>query len=191
MGHAITHWTVRIALIAMTLGALILVSKRPSKGRNRLFRWVWTIGCVAFICHVIAAFHFYHHWSHTEAFQVTAERTYQMLGFSFGHGIYFSYVFTVLWFADVLLLWVNELAYWGAFRSRGIALGYLGFIAFNGAVVFEAGITRPLGIVAVFLLLTVFFLSKRRSAEKVAGRSERSEPSRNQWSAETLEEKEA
>src|SRR5262249_9144489 len=75
----------------------------------RTMRAIWTLGCVLFDVHVACAFHFYHHWSHTVAWHHTAERTKQLLGIAVGDGIYFSYLFLVLWLLDVVWLWVSPL----------------------------------------------------------------------------------
>ena len=109
---------------------------------------VWTIACALFLAHVACAFHFYHHWSHAEAFTNTALRTGELIGWEFGAGIYFSYGFSLLWAADVLWWWLRPISY--AARPwwlSGAIHAYLFFIAFNGAVVFEDGPTRWFGIV--------------------------------------------
>jgi hypothetical protein len=71
-----------------------------------------------------------------------------LIHWRFGEGIYFSYLFTLLWLADVVWWWWRPQTYnqrpamlvWGL-------IAYLCFIAVNGAIVFEAGVTRPVGIV--------------------------------------------
>lgn len=115
-----------------------------------LLRWLWTAGCLLFIAHVACAFQFTHHWSHQHAWRHTADETKRMMGVAFGDGIYFSYVFLLLWAADVACLWL------GIRRPRWLVISvylFLFFIAMNGAIVFEAGPTRPVGIVVVALVL--------------------------------------
>ncbi|MFO0945168.1 MAG: hypothetical protein U1D30_04360 [Planctomycetota bacterium] len=60
--------------------------------------WTWGIAC--FLVHVGMAFHYFHHWSHTDAFHRTAA-----VG-GLGEGIYASYLFTVLWFNDAITWWL-------------------------------------------------------------------------------------
>src|SRR5207247_4306515 len=48
----------------------------------------------------------YHRWSHAVAWRHTAERTQDLLGVAVGDGIYFSYLFLVLWIIDVVWLWL-------------------------------------------------------------------------------------
>jgi hypothetical protein len=145
VAQVITATTIHLAL-------LCLAGRYWSDLQPTLIAWekkraIWSLGCVAFLCHVWSAFHFHHQWSHASAFQVTAERTYEMLGFRFGEGIYFSYLFMCLWMFDVAWMWLAPLAYMrGVGLYAWIVLGFMLFIAFNGAIVFEAGVTRWLGL---------------------------------------------
>lgn len=151
LGVLLTTWTIRLALacyVAYLAGWLVTDDPRWP----RFGRWFWTLGCGLFIAHVAAAFHFYHHWSHAAAWQTTADETRELLGISFGDGIYFSYLFTAVWLADVIWLWASApqtgtpqgKTPW----TRWLVHGYLFFIAFNGAIVFEAGPIRWAGIAA-------------------------------------------
>lgn len=153
-GPELTHWTIRLALICL-VGCL---AGRLRWGDSpRWFAWsriIWTAGCLLFLAHVACAFQFHHEWSHTKAFQSTAEQTGELLGVRFGEGIYFSYLFTLLWVADVVWQWTRPASY----RQRPVwltfgLLGFLTFIAFNGAVIFEDGITRWVGVPVTLALL--------------------------------------
>ncbi|HZL89382.1 MAG TPA: hypothetical protein VFB96_13535 [Pirellulaceae bacterium] len=152
LGTLLTVWTIRLALAAYALwlaawlaGPAAAISLGP-----RTSRWLYTVGCGLFLAHVACAFHFYHHWSHREAFHDTAQQTKEMLGIAFGEGIYFSYFFTLLWVADVAWLWLAPQRRW-PWLTAATQL-YLAFIALNGAVVFEAGVTRWVGIPVALLL---------------------------------------
>jgi hypothetical protein len=195
MGELLTKWTIRLALacyVAYLAGWLLVDSKRPAHRARwpRTARAIWTLGCVLFVVHVACAFHFYHHWSHTAAWQTTAQETEQLLGVAFGDGIYFSYLFLVLWVLDVAWLWLrperNEVAN-GTPREpptgdatavpqpcvsllqtplwRVLVHIFLFFIAVNGAVVFEHGPTRWAGLAAC---LTAGYLAMRRVGEALA-----------------------
>ncbi|MDX1946086.1 MAG: hypothetical protein SFU86_11870 [Pirellulaceae bacterium] len=157
LGVLLTKWTIRLALacfVAYLGGWLVLTGPRW----RQVSRWLWTIGCGLFLIHVACAFQFYHHWSHAAAWESTARETEELLGVSFGDGIYFSYVFAVVWVVDMLGLWLAGAAAKPSFRRtalgwlRGAALAFLLFIAFNGAIVFEGGPTRWFGIVACLAL---------------------------------------
>jgi hypothetical protein len=146
--------TIYLALVCL---AWRLASElRPARfGRDwHRLRAIWSLGCVAFVAHVCSAFHWKHDWSHADAIRVTAERTYEMMGFRFGEGLYFSYLFLLLWIIDVLWMWLAESAY----RARSpwltrMLLSYLAFIAFNGAVIFESHVTRWVGLPISIVLL--------------------------------------
>jgi hypothetical protein len=100
------------------------------------------VGCALFWLHVAAAFHFYHRWSHHHAVEHTAAETKRLLGFEFGQGIYFSYLFMVLWAIDAAWQWRTPLAPRRSPWTRCLVHAYLFFIAFNGTIVFEDGPVR-------------------------------------------------
>ena len=166
-GAALTHWTIRLALLCLVAR---LAGNLWYREDARWFAWsrtLWTAGCLLFVGHVAAAFHFYHHWSHAHAFEKTAHETHEMLGVRFGEGIYFSYLFLILWVADVAWLWLSPASYRSRSAWMAIALvSYMGFIAFNGAVVFEDGTTRLFGIpltVGLVIVSVVAWLARRSS----------------------------
>jgi hypothetical protein len=106
-GHELTIWTIRLALVCYVVfvaGNLATATCRCTKWAA-ISRWVWTTGCGLFLAHVLAAFAFHHYWSHASAWETTAAETDAMLGVRFGDGIYFSYVFLVLWVVDVAVMW--------------------------------------------------------------------------------------
>ncbi len=95
--------------------------------------------------HLLAAFHFQHHWSHAQAVKGTAEQTRQLIGWEFGGGVYFNYLFLVAWGLDLVLWWRGS---WSRSRYRtwrAVLIFYLVFIAFNGIVVFKSGWLRVIG----------------------------------------------
>lgn len=166
IGQLLTRWTIRLALscyVAFLAGWL--VARTPNW--PRVARWLWTAGCAFFVLHVVAAFQFFHHWSNASAVAQTAEETERMLGVAFGEGIYFSYLFMGVWVADVAAWWI-----WGdAYLSRprwlaGLVHGYLGFIALNGAIVFEGGVTRWGGLIACAVLVALLVAKRASSGSK-------------------------
>jgi hypothetical protein len=177
LGVLLTKWTIRLALLCYVSYLAGWLAIRSPQWPNRA-RTIWTLGCVLFVVHVALAFHFYYQWSHALAWQSTADGTQELLGVAFGDGIYVSYLFLVLWVLDVGWLWLrsfgNEVAN-GTPRTaatlnatavpiepnklvetpwwRLLVHIFLLFVAFNGAIVFEAGPTRWLGITASLALL--------------------------------------
>lgn len=196
VGSLLTKWAIRLSL-ALYVIYLAGWLWRPKPCWPRRARRIWTLSCVLFDVHVACAFHFHHHWSHAAAWRHTAERTEELLGFSFGDGIFFSYVFLGLWLFDVIWLWTAPSAVTGINVSaadgsragsspvdatlvpqtaikpgqtpwwRVLVHIFLFFIIVNGAIVFEAGPTRWGGIAAL-LALAVFAARRVYNRDAVA-----------------------
>lgn len=142
-GDLLIRWTVRLAMGCYLAVLVAAILNRTAPATTRGSRWIWTIGGVLFWGHVIAAFHFYHHWNHAHAFADTAEKTAAALGWRFGWGIYVNHLFALVWAADAAASWLRAEAY----RRRPVWLtaavhGFLIFIAVNGLVVFKDGLIR-------------------------------------------------
>ena len=145
--------TIWLALTYYALAATLIL--RDASHRGRLARACWTMGCLAYLIHVACAFQYAHHWSHAEAF----EHVRQVGGV--GEGIFVSYLFTLLWTADVIWWWAAPAGYAGRSPWFGRALhGFMAFVIFNATVVFETGPVRWFGV-ALFVWLAV--LLTRRS----------------------------
>lgn len=171
MGHGtlIIHTTIRAALVCYALTVLLLLMGCRGPRWRHLIRGLWTAGCLTFVAHVVAAFQYEHHWSNTAAIRSTAEQTKALIGWAFGEGLYFSYLFMGLWMLDVVWYWGSPRTFEARPRWIQISLHcYLFFIAFNGAVIFESGVTRPAGIVVTLLLFVVLLFARRTPG---AGRS--------------------
>ena len=159
-GALLISWTVRLALLCYTAATVISLLRPPAQRRTLIVRPLWTAGALLFIAHVAAAFHYRHHWSHAAAVRSTAAQTEELIGIAFGEGLWFSYLFVLLWTADAAWSWIDSDS-WQKRRpavTRALHL-WLFFIAFNGAVVFESGPTRPAG---VFVTIVVLVLAVRR-----------------------------
>jgi hypothetical protein len=146
VGEMLTRNTVRISLTWYAAALILMLQLQRADWSaattpGRLARWCWTWAVVVFLVHLAMAFHFYHGWSHADAF----ERTRQVSGT--GEGIYTSYLFTLLWVADAAWWWIRPAAY--AARSRWfdrLLHAFMLFIVFNGMVVYEKGAIRYAGI---------------------------------------------
>lgn len=154
-GDTLLRTTIWLALLAYTAALTLQLLGRS----DRLARLLWTLGCLSYLLHVAAAFHFVHDWSHAEAVRHTQE-----VG-GFGAGIYVNHLFTLLWSADVLSWWLWP--GWHAQRSRWVDLtlhGFMLFVIFNAAVVFVAGPARWAGV-AMFAWLAgvAWYCRARRS----------------------------
>ena len=145
-GELLTRLTIWLALCAYAIGAGMLLLARNRPCWLAFARWAWTFGCAFFIAHVVCAFGFYHHWSHTAAYRETARQTGEMTGFHWGGGIFLNYLFAAAWLADVLWWWLVPENF--ARRSPRLTIvwhGFFFFMVLNGTVVFGSGPVRWLG----------------------------------------------
>jgi hypothetical protein len=166
LGALLTTWTIRLALVCY-LGTLVCWLVGDRAAWQKAARGFWTAGCVLFVLHVVCAMHFTHHWSHASAIAKTARVTQQLLGVAVGEGLYASYFFLLLWVADVAWLWLAPASYLARPKWTSLAVHlYMGFIALNGAIVFEAGPTRWAGLAACagLLALVAWRLLRSQSA---------------------------
>jgi hypothetical protein len=153
-GELLTRNTIRLALAwyftaLLSMMRLDRADSPAATTAGRVARWCWTWGIACFLIHVGMAFHYYHHWSHTDAF----EHTRQISGL--GEGIYFSYLFAMTWTADAIYWWLAPSRY--AERSAWIDRllhGFMLFMVFNGMIVFETGPIRWAGAV-MFAILAI------------------------------------
>lgn len=74
-GEFLTRWTVRLAMALYVISLALWITAGKRSAWFRRARLAWTIGWAAFVIHVICAFAFFHHWSHTAAYEETARRT--------------------------------------------------------------------------------------------------------------------
>jgi hypothetical protein len=77
-----------------------------------------------------------------------------LLGIEVGTGVYFNYLFLVVWAADVINSWTDfSVGRWMVQWFLRLGLMYMIFIAFNGVVVFESGWLRAVGILLTTMLV--------------------------------------
>ena len=156
-GDFLIHWTARLAVAFYALGLAL----RLARGRTTAGRIVWTIGYVALLVHLAAAFQFRHDWSNAAAYDSTARQTEEAIGMPWGGGLYVNYVFAIVWGIDIGWWWVSPTSYWA--RPRWLALliqGFLAFIVFNAAVVFASGVMRWTSIGVCVLLAALLLRAK-------------------------------
>ena len=165
-GELLTHWTVRIAFGLYVLALAVRLAGRPSAARDRCFRLCWTAGCLAFVIHVACAFHFFHGWSHADAYRETARQTQELTGVASGFGLYLNYAFLIAWLLDAACIW-RVAAY--ASRPRWVSVAsnvFFAFMWFNATAVFPTGPTRWVGVAAFVLLTVLLILRLRRGGER-------------------------
>lgn len=150
----------RVAVWAGILSYVGVIGRGLVKGRwpeeDRLSRWLWTFGWICMCGHVFLAFAMVHHWSHADAYEVTAKRTRETTGLDWGGGVWFNYVFLAGWGADVARLGFGKAQHTTFVKYWRIVLhGFLAFLIFNSVVVFETGWTRLAGLALTMTLVTL------------------------------------
>ena len=157
-GELLTRGAIFVALSLAVVGSTerLLAADRASR---RWTRWAWTLACVAYLVHVVAAFRYHYDWSHAVAYRATARQTAELFGIDWGGGLYVNYLFTAAWVADVVYRWWRPEG-----RRRlpeavvtGWRLFFL-FMVFNGAVVFGSTPARWLGSVVCLALVALWWL---------------------------------
>jgi hypothetical protein len=142
-------WTIRVALLLLWIAwfhQIVNIKRRA--------QWFHFAGLLAFVTHVLAAFHFEHHWSHAEAVRHTAEVSLRVTGVEAGYGIYFNHLFGLVW------LYVAVLVNSGQGRWMRVAHGYLLCMVIQGAVVFAPW---PVGLVSAVMLAGLAVVWRKRS----------------------------
>jgi hypothetical protein len=157
-GDSLTRNTIRLSLAWYAAALALMIRLCDEQDWNavtplgKAARWCWTWACFTFLIHVTLAFHYFHHWSHTHAFEHTREVS------GLGEGLYISYLFTLLWTADAIAWWIAPA--WYAARSPWIDRllhGFMLFIVFNGAVIYEQGPIRWISAAGFLLIAIAWF----------------------------------
>lgn len=153
-------WIALLCYFAATLARLFPVEKPQAT------RWLWTLGCAAYGAHVFCAFQFHHSWSHEAALADTARQTAEVTGWKWGGGIWFNYLFTLAWIADVVRLW-RTAPPTPSGRLSILIVGWQAFfffMVFNATIIFESGPVRWLGV-AGCLGIAILFIRQRRNPD--------------------------
>jgi hypothetical protein len=169
IGEWIIAWSIRIAML---LFVVVHALEWSTVNRPRIqftLKVLWTASFLLFLLHVAAAFHFVHHWSHDAAYIATANETREKMGFAYGTGVYFNYLFLLVWAIDVAMIWLGKSST-SVIQKYVRILGrcYLLFIAFNGVIVFKSGWLRVIGLLATVMLMVLAFRFYRRLKPNVA-----------------------
>ena len=152
--YSLIAWSIRLSMLLLVIVVACRIVGPKSLVENTVTKTVWTCAFALFVVHVLASFHFVHHWSHSAAYRATAKQTLELLGIEVGTGVYFNYLFLAVWAADVINAWTNfSVGRWMVQWLLRIGLMYMLFIAFNGVVVFESGWLRAGGISLTTMLV--------------------------------------
>jgi hypothetical protein len=163
-GQLFTLWSIRMSTAIYVASLSLLLC--PCKNRwRKAYRITWTAACIFYLAHVSGAFQFFHGWSHLAAYRETARQTRELFGLEWGGGLYFNYLFSLVWLADVLWAWASFDAYQSRPRWIGAAIhSFLAFMFFNATIVFGSGFRRWFGICAA-MGLAILVWRRMRIAE--------------------------
>ncbi|MBW3539903.1 MAG: hypothetical protein KY476_06510 [Planctomycetes bacterium] len=159
-GDLLVDWTARAAVAAWA-GRYCAEAWRP--GHETGARWSWTAGCLMLLVHIVCALGIAHGWSHRAALEHTARRTDELLGWAWGGGLYFNYVFAAVWSADVFWWWLPRTPRprtWTWFVHI-----YLAFVVVNATVVFGPPFWKPLAAVFTAGLLALWAICRQRRSQ--------------------------
>jgi hypothetical protein len=164
-GEILTRVSIWITIIAFAIGFAAFALSRNRRNWDATARLAWTVACAALLAHVAFAFHFFHGWSHDDAYLETARQTENVVGLNWGGGLYINYALVIGWVLDTVCWWVLGLE---VYRSRAWPLvtawrGFLIFIIFNATVVFKTGFVRWAGLLVCLALGLAWLIGARDS----------------------------
>lgn len=153
-GLLLVAWSIRLSMVLLVLTLLVRLLAGEKIASSLGVKCLWTTSFALFVLHVLASFHYVHHWSHAEAHAATAEQTRELMGLEFGAGVYFNYLFMLTWAYDLWCVWqpptkLQTVRRW----LQRISLVYMLFIAFNGVIIFKSGWLRWAGMAATACLV--------------------------------------
>jgi hypothetical protein len=153
----VTRQTARVGVLFWGIAAVALLVRQRTFGR-----WAWTFGCIAYLVHVATAFDRVHQWSHAAAVQHVETVS------GVGAGLFVSYAFTILWFADLLWWWTDRVGYDARPNSLNWFIhGFMAFVVFNATVIYETGLIRWAGV-GLFGALAMLLAARLWSRKKFA-----------------------
>ena len=153
IGDLLIRWTARVGVACYAARLACDVGRQQDVRTQKSARWFWTLGCLSFLLHVIAAFHFEHHWNHAAAFESTAKRTAEMTGWNSGVGLYVNEALLLIWAADTFCWW-RDLSWPRHRRIYWFIQWTFAFLMFQATAVFGP----PFWIPIVALIMTCLSL---------------------------------
>lgn len=147
-----------LATFTYVLAQTLRWTRSPFDRVSRLF---WTIALATLWIHVLIAFGIAHHWSHSAAWEHTARRTAESIGWNSGAGLLFNEALLLGWTADVLRSWLSTNPRRPRWWTISLEL-YLAFMFFNAAIPFAPPHRRWIGAIAFSILTIGRLISFRR-----------------------------
>lgn len=162
-GELFTRTTVWLALTFYAVSETLRVLRRD---RFEISRSLNTAGCVCFLGHVAAAFHYFYNWSNADAYAETARQSKALTGWDSGDGLYLNYLFALVWLGEVTWVRISPMSYSAraAFWGWTVRAFFL-FMIFDGAFVFARSNMRWFGLVLCLLLMGSWWLQIKRGID--------------------------
>ena len=175
----LTIW-ISLAFYASAVAVSFLVT--DDMKQLKIYRILWSLGCAFALIHVFCAFQFVHYWDHQVAVKHTILETERVTGFRFEYGIYFNYLFLLVWTVDCVKLRnarprktnpnrkpgepgePEESGATHSVWSRFVHV-YMLLIIVSATIIFEDGPIRYISLIALALLALLFYFSTRTEAD--------------------------
>lgn len=139
---ALVLWTVRLSCLGYVLALAAWIRGRWDVGRR-----LWIGALLFYLAHVAGSFGYRYQWSHAVAYAETAKQTAARFGWDSGSGIYWNYVFTLVWLVDALWIGMSPSSYRRRPRWLNVAVHvFLAFMFVNAVIVFPVGWIRWAGL---------------------------------------------
>ena len=164
-GFWLIRLTIWLSVIAWLSRVFVEAASRSFAGRDRAIRWVWLIGALAAVAHVVAAMGIGHCWSLANAMRYTAMETRRVFGVELPWSVFVNFAFVAWWLADALREFrLREPRPLGAVRHGAWLVMML-----NGTVVFGPRYWISIAAVCVAALSVVLW---RRPAHEPGNKNE-------------------
>ena len=180
----LTIW-ISLAFYASAVAVSFLVT--DDMKQLKIYRILWSLGCLFALIHVFCAFQFVHYWDHQVAVKHTILETTRVTGFRFEYGIYFNYLFLLVWTVDCLKLRnahprkTNSNRNPGEPEESGAESGaesgvthsvwsrfvhiYMLLIIISATIIFEDGPIRYISLITLALLALLFYFFTRTESD--------------------------
>ena len=161
-GELLTSTSVQLAVACYVLRISVDASGCGTPWAKRITLWLWTLGCAMGLAHVLLAFHYHHQWSHDLAYAHTARQTVATVGFEWGGGFYFNYLFLTIWVIDSVAWWRIGDAYTERRDVYWTVQIPFAIMIINATVVFGPPYWKYVALVIAFVLPCLRLVVSRR-----------------------------
>jgi len=156
--------TIWISLVFYASAVAVSFLVTDDTKQLKIYRILWSLGCIFALIHVFCAFQFVHYWDHQIAVKHTIIETQRVTGFRFEYGIYFNYLFLLVWTIDCIKLRNappnKESGATHSMWSRFVHI-YMLLIIISATIIFEDGPIRYVSLISLALLALLFYSSTR------------------------------